>query len=223
MGSVALFFIGSVLLLNGLVLLGVIGSKAAAPINAFVGVFTVGVVLVTIVPGANSEQSIVSMLGAAGFLLFAITYLYVAVNNFCDSPGEGLGWYCGWAGIAATMLSAVNFVVLNDPRSGWLWFSWLFLFGAFFATSALRAERLTRPTGWFAILHSFGSTGIPGALQITGLWSALPVWTIASSQLLILATFLLVSVFSDKVKHGARAVNVRGSEPQSDADPAMAR
>ncbi len=37
MSSLSLMFVGSVLLLNGLGLLGVVGPKATAPVNVFIG------------------------------------------------------------------------------------------------------------------------------------------------------------------------------------------
>ncbi len=109
------------------------------------------------------------MLGATGFLLFAFTYLYVAFNNFGSLPGNGLGWYCGWAALVSVFLAVVNFVRFSDVKFGFIWLSWVILFSAFFFVLALGGQGwLQRPTGWLAVLQAVTTTTIPGALQLTG-------------------------------------------------------
>src|SRR5262249_61954175 len=52
MPSLGLFFVGPVLLINGLSLLGRVDAKAAAPVNAFTGVLLIGVTLYIDLPAA---------------------------------------------------------------------------------------------------------------------------------------------------------------------------
>lgn len=195
MGSLALLFIGSVLVLNGLSLLQIIGPQATAPINLFVGLFTLGVALQAVLPASSAGTPSI-FVGAAGFLLFAFTYLYVAMNNFFDMPGGGLGWYCGWSVLGSSLLAVVNFATPDGARAGWLWISWAGLFAAFFVIAALDKVRWVRPTGVYAILHGFFSTGIPGAMQLTGHWNSVPVWVVAATQMLIAAVFLALGLTS---------------------------
>ena len=57
MSSLALFFVGSVLLLNGLGLLGLIGPKETAPINLFIGSTLVATVAVTALGVSGSSEA----------------------------------------------------------------------------------------------------------------------------------------------------------------------
>lgn len=213
MGSLALFFIGSVLLLNGLGLLNLASPLATAPINAIVGLFTMGTVLVIALPATGADPTALPIyVSASGFLLFAVTYLYVALNNFFGLPSAGLGWYCGWAVPVSLMLAAVNFLAYDNGKGGWLWLSWAGLFGAFFATGALGLQRWVKPTGIYAILHGFFSTGIPGALQLTGFWDPLPVWVVAATQIGIAVVFA-AAIAVNRVVPAATATTTQAPPP----------
>jgi hypothetical protein len=59
LSSVVLFFIGAVLLVNGLVLHGRIASKGAVPINAFVGVVLVAAAGRLALPTGADETALV--------------------------------------------------------------------------------------------------------------------------------------------------------------------
>lgn len=65
---------------------------------------------------------------ACGFLLFGFTYLYVGIGNLAGYSGSGLEWYCGWAAIAAALLSITNYTRLDDPKVGMLWVLWTVLY-----------------------------------------------------------------------------------------------
>ncbi|MFS3128529.1 AmiS/UreI family transporter [Nocardioides sp. Bht2] len=195
MSSLALFFVGSVLLCNGLALLGLIGPKDTAPINLFIGLTLVATVAVTALPVAGSSEAELSVvLGSSGFLLFGFTYLGVAFNNFKDLPGQGLGWYCGWAAIVALFLAWVNFDRFDDAKFGVIWLAWVVLFAAFFLVLALGKESLTVATGWLTVLEAFTTTTIPGALMLTGRWDDVPTSAVVLTHLAVLAVFIGVAV-----------------------------
>src|SRR5215218_9869840 len=90
MGSVGLLYVGAVLIVNGLMLLGRVDARAAAPLNFFVGglqVFTPTYLIVT--SGGDGD----TILGASGLYLFGFTYLYVGLNLVNGLDGTGLGWF----------------------------------------------------------------------------------------------------------------------------------
>jgi putative amide transporter protein len=197
MTSLIFFFVGSVLLLNGLGLLGLVGPKATAPINTFVGVSLLASVLFVVLPVRGTQDADLStVLGAAGYLLFAFTYLYVAVNNYAGFPGHGLGWYCGWAALVSVFLSWINFDRFQDAKFGTIWLAWAVLFGAFFAVLALDIDRLARPTGWLTVLESFTTCTIPGALLLIGAWDSTPTVAIVAAQAIPVAVFAITALAS---------------------------
>jgi hypothetical protein len=208
-------FVGSVLLLNGLGLLNVVGPKATAPVNVFIGSALVVTVLFAVTSSFNSQAGqLDAVLGAAGFLLFAFTYLYVAFNNFGSLQGDGLGWYCGWAALISIFLAAVNFVRFSDVKSGSIWLSWVVLFSAFFCVLALGQEWLQRPTGWLTVLQAFTTTTIPGALQLLGMWDEVSSAVVVVVQIVVVAVFLVLTARARTPQPGPEAVaEARDLEP----------
>lgn len=94
MTSIGLFFSGSVLFVNGVDLLGGCDATETAPVKAFVGVLLVAVVAIICTSPTSFDQS--AMFSAVGFLVFAFTYLGVAINTWTRGSGVALGWYaCG--------------------------------------------------------------------------------------------------------------------------------
>lgn len=87
MSSVGLLYVGAVLFINGLMLLGKIPGKSAAVMNFFVGVMQI-VFPTIILTQANGDPTVI--LGASGLYLFGFTYLYVGFNQIFNLPGEGI-------------------------------------------------------------------------------------------------------------------------------------
>ena len=98
MGNVGLLFVGAVLFVNGVMLLGWIEAKSAAPMNLLVGglqVITPTYLIFT--ADGNTEQ----ILGASGLYLFGFTYLYVAFNMLAGLDGTALGYFFGFVAVCA--------------------------------------------------------------------------------------------------------------------------
>lgn len=72
MGNVGVLYVGAVLFLNGLMLLGIVGGRPAAVLNFFVG--GMQVIFPTIVLAQSGNDPSV-VLGAAGIYLFGFTYI----------------------------------------------------------------------------------------------------------------------------------------------------
>lgn len=90
MGNVGLLYVGAVLFINGLMLIGVVSGKSAAVMNFFVGGMQV-IFPTLIIAQSGGDTTII--FGAAGLYLFGFTYLYVGFNQIFGLSGEGLGWF----------------------------------------------------------------------------------------------------------------------------------
>jgi hypothetical protein len=165
MGSVGLLFVGAVLFINGIMLLGWVDAKSAAPINFFVG----GLQIITptyLIFTANGNTD--TILSAAGLYLFAFTYLYVGLNLTFNLDGTGLGYFCLFVAISALVYSALNFFHFNDPGFGVIWLYWAFLWALFFVVLGLKRESLSRYTGAVCAIQGWVTAWIPAFLLLTG-------------------------------------------------------
>ena len=160
MGALGLLFVGSVLLVNGLVLLGRVDAAAAAPINLFVGALLVVVVLYLALPATDDLTPVFS---AAGFLLFGFVYLYVGILNLTGHAGTGAGWYCAWAAGVSLVIALVSFLRDGDVKFGVLWLLWSLLFSMFFVVLGLGLTQFTVVTGWITVVESVITATIPGS------------------------------------------------------------
>ncbi|MET4097046.1 AmiS/UreI family transporter [Arthrobacter sp. UYCu712] len=165
MGSVGLLYVGAVLFINGLMLLGVIPGKSAAILNFFVGAMQV-IFPTLIILQANNDPSII--FGAAGLYLFGFTYLYVGVLQMTGISGEGLGWFSIFVAACALVIGVLQFTLVGDPVFGVIWFVWAVLWFLFFLVLGLHKESLTRMTGWFTVFISHLTGTIPAFLLLLG-------------------------------------------------------
>lgn len=163
MGAVFLIYVGAILFLNGLMLLGWIDSKSAAPLNVFVGIL--GVVAPTYLI-INADGDINQILGASGFYLFGFTYLYLAWNLLGGLDGSGLGGFSLFVSISALVYAAINFN-LSSPVFGVLWLYWAFLWLLLFLVLARKRAELGRYTGAVAAIQGWVTGAIPAFLILT--------------------------------------------------------
>lgn len=167
MGSVGLLYVGAVLFINGLMLLGLVEAKSAAPMNLFVGLLQV-VTPTYLIFTANGNQDVI--LGASGLYLFGFTYLYVAWNLIGDLDGTGLGWFSAFVAICAIVFSSLNFTRFDDAAFGVIWLYWAFLWTLFFLLLGRGMEELGRYTGAVAAIQGWVTGAIPAFLLLTGYW-----------------------------------------------------
>lgn len=146
MGSVGLLYVGAVLFINGLSLLGLVKGKSLIPMDLFVGLLQIVTPLYLIFTANGNQATIV---GASGLFLFGFTYLYVAMNSAFNLDGTGLGWFCLFVVMAACVYSYFNFELLTP--TGYilcvLWANWAFLWLLFWIVLALGKTSLTKYTG----------------------------------------------------------------------------
>ncbi|WP_394824940.1 AmiS/UreI family transporter [Pendulispora albinea] len=166
MNNVGLLYVGAVLMINGLMLLGRIPSRSAAVLNLFVGALQCITPTVLIIQAHGEPQAI---LGASGLYLFGFTYLYVGIVNLAGFEAEGIGWFSLFVAFAALVYSGLSFFGPgNDPVFGVIWLAWALLWTLFFLVLALGKTRLTRFTGWTTLLLSQPTCTIPAFLLMTG-------------------------------------------------------
>jgi hypothetical protein len=168
MASVGLLYVGAVLVVNGLMLLGIVEARAAAPLNLFVGslqVITPTVLIIT----AGGDADVI--LAASGLYLFGFTYLYVGINLLAGLDGTGLGWFSAFVAVSAVVYAGLNFGRFDDPAFGVIWLIWAVLWGLFWAVLGLGRDSLTRFTGAVAIVAGLLTCLGPAFLLLTGTWA----------------------------------------------------
>src|SRR5437764_14075340 len=89
MAAVGLFYVGVVLIVNGLMLLGRVVARAAAPLNLFVGAMQVVIPTFLLFTARGDADTI---LAPSGLYLFGFTYLYLGINLLGNRVGTGTGW-----------------------------------------------------------------------------------------------------------------------------------
>ncbi len=166
MSDVGLLFVGAVLIVNGIMLLGRMTPQAAAPLNFFVG--TLQVVTPTfLIMTAGGDREVIA--AAGGLYLFGFTYLWVGINTVTGWPGHGLGWFSLFVAVAA--LGYAAFVWAGGGRVFVvIWLAWSVLWFLFFLTLALERDDLTRFTGAVAVIEGVLTAAVPAGLALSGLW-----------------------------------------------------
>ena len=165
--GLALLYVGAVLVVNGMWLLGKADDREVGLMNLFTGVLTFLIAIYTAFTQPVGLPA--SALAAGQTLLFSFTYLWVGLNNvFHLGDGRGLGWYCLFVAISTIPSSLVTFQA-GDGRFGVIWLIWGVLWFVFFLVLALK-RNLGQFTGWFTALVGVATCWIPGYLILLNRW-----------------------------------------------------
>ncbi|MFE4993264.1 AmiS/UreI family transporter [Streptomyces mirabilis] len=167
MGNVGLLFVGAVLFLNGLLLLGRVDAKSAAVFNLFVGALQVLTPTYLIFTAGDDHLKI---LAASGIYLFGFTYLYVGVVLLAGIDNICVGYYSLFVAIVALGYSFVNFHLFKDYPFGVIWLYWAFLWFLFFLLLGLKKKSLSDYVGWVTAIEGWVTGVIPAALLLSGYW-----------------------------------------------------
>ena len=169
MGAVGLLYVGAVLIINGLMLLGYVEARSAAPLNLFVGALQVLTPTYLIFTARGDTTAI---LAASGIYLFGFTYLYVGINLLGGLDGTGLGWFSAFVAVAAVVYAGLNFFYFTprDPGFGAIWLYWGALWALFWVVLGIKREAWTRYTGAVAVVAGVVTAAIPAFLLLTGKW-----------------------------------------------------
>ncbi len=166
----ALLYVGAVLFLNGLWLMGRIGDREIAIINIFSGAVTALVAAyLAFGPGADAA----SIRGAALTLLFTFTYLWVAYNRFHDVDGRGLGWYSLFVAITVVPVALITWSEASTLWGYWFgacWAAWAVLWFMYFLLLAMK-KPIAHVTGAVTCIQGILTGWLPGYLLLEGVLS----------------------------------------------------
>jgi len=130
--GLTLLYVGAVLFVNGIWLLGKISDKEVSVINIMVGVLSFMIAVYLIFREPNNSAAI----SAGAFtLLFSFTYLWVGANQLLKADGVGLGWFCFFVSITAAFVGASSITDIGFNFALWSmlsWFAWSALWFGFF-------------------------------------------------------------------------------------------
>jgi hypothetical protein len=214
MSYICLILSGAALLINGLGLLGRIPPRDSGVFNIIIGTFQLLLaVLLATAAGGNTEL----LLGAAGIVLFGITYLYVGLNAVLNLESAGVGWFCALVAVLALFYSAANFA--QDPFLSVLWLSWAALWSLFFLVLAGGKSSLSAFTGWAAVLAGQITTTAPALLGLSGAWPT--GWFPAGLATVVIAGLFAVALVISK-SAGSRTPAGHGPVPAAVAEPVSA-
>jgi len=118
-------YIGGVLTVNLLVMMGHGDPKDAAIFNFLVGALTTVVALMWLF-GAGPTGNVTSSLVAAQTLLFTFTYFWLGYNWYTGrQDNRALGWYCLFVALNVIPFAYYAFVPASGPVLWILGFNWI--------------------------------------------------------------------------------------------------
>ncbi|GAA2173235.1 AmiS/UreI family transporter [Arthrobacter parietis] len=211
MSSVGLLYVGAVLFINGLMLIGVVPGKSAAILNFFVGIMQVVFPTIILIQANNDLPTI---FGAAGLYLFGFTYLYVGILQATGISGEGLGWFSLFVAACAVVIGILQFTLVADPVFGAIWLTWAVLWFLFFLLLGLGKDSLAYTTGWFTIFVAHITGTIPAFFLLVGRYET-------NTGLALLVTVAAVAALAAAFFLGRRGIpHAKPSSQDSLAVPA---
>lgn len=211
MGNVGLLLVGVVLFVNGLVSIGVVAPRSAAPLNLFVGAAQV-VLPTLILVQAGGDTGTIN--GAWPSLLFGFTYLWFGLIQVFGIEPQGFGWYSVFVAAIAAFHAVKS--IGTDPVFAVIWASWAIMWALFFVllglgVTRLRSLDLGHFTGWVLILLGIPSCTVPAIFLLNGFWTVSPGAGAAALAALIAAL---------GVSAALAARTSRSEEPAQESPPA---
>jgi putative amide transporter protein len=166
--GIVLFFVGAVLFVNGMALLGRGDSKGGAPLNLLVGLLTLFVNVYFVIERPFGDPD--SYYFAATGMLFSFTYLWNAFNATFGLDGRAFGWFCLFVAITAIPVSYRSYY--SDWRFAAFWASWGALWFLYFMILALKREdpKFLRFTGYATLAVAVLTCWVPGYAILIGRW-----------------------------------------------------
>jgi putative amide transporter protein len=165
--GLVLFYVGAVLCLNGLWLLGRIGDKEIAVIDTFVGSITL---LVALYLAFGPGSDLASIKAAALTLLFTFTYFWVALNRYNGADGRGLGWFCLFVAVTAVPVTIQTLQGASSTWDYWFglsWLAWGVLWFLFFILLVMQ-KPIAKFVGSLTVLQGIFTGWLPGYLLLNG-------------------------------------------------------
>lgn len=160
-----LLWVGAVLFLNGLWLLGKIEDREIVVINIVSGLVAAGVVIKSVFGTAADAESIRA---GALTLLFATTYFWIAYNRVTGVDGRGLGWFSLFVAITLIPVILKAYAGIGAGGSLWLatnWLIWAVLWFMYFLLLAL-GRPILKQTAWVTLIAGIVTGWLPGMLLL---------------------------------------------------------
>lgn len=164
--GLSLLYVGAVLTLNGLWLLGHIGDREIVVVNVASGIVTFCVSLYLAFgladPGATRA--------AALTLLFTVTYFWVAHNRLATVDGRGLGWFSLFVVITVVPVALSTLTTATtgvDMWMGWNWVGWAVVWFMYFLLLTLKMPIL-KLTGAATLAAGLLTGWLPAVLILEG-------------------------------------------------------
>ncbi len=137
--GLGLLYVGAVLFVNALYILGYASARDTAIINLFTGGLT-------FLNAAHFAFVLDSAFAAAQTLLFSFTYLWLFVVFWWEwDDMRALGWYCLFVATCAVPTAIITFPEL--PILGIIWMTWAYLWFVFFLFMGLELK-IPKKTAW---------------------------------------------------------------------------
>ncbi len=165
-----LLYVGAVLMSNGFYRIQGITDKSNVVMNLFTGGLGLILNIIAIGYGVISNKSYSWFYASATGLLFAFTYLYIAINSIYDLDGRLYGWYCLFVTMTAIPAGILCFYGYGGNKLyGIIWFFWALLWVTGWIETVLGKD-LGKKVGYLSVFEGIFTAWIPGLLMLTGLW-----------------------------------------------------
>mgnify|MGYP004467347885 CR=1 FL=1 len=168
--GVILLYVGMVLISNGLATIEGIKDKSLVVMNLFTGGLSLILNIVALSWGIIADKPASWFYASATGLLFAFTYLYVALNTLFDLDQRLYGWYSLFVAInsiPAGLLCFANYG--GNWIYGLIWWAW----GSLWLTGFLQNNlnwQIGRFSGWLSLIEGIVTAWIPGFLMLVNRW-----------------------------------------------------
>ncbi|MDR9432113.1 MAG: AmiS/UreI family transporter [Natronomonas sp.] len=162
--GMGLVYVGAVLIVNGIWILGYGSNRDVAILN-----FLTGLITFLIAGWWAFFPAEGTAFNAAGTLLFSFTYLWVGANAWRGLEDQrSFGWYCLFVAVVAT---PTGFLVLQSGDIGLaaLWWIWAVLWFAFWVLLGIQREEYNDAVGWYTAVVGVIS-GAAGYVMALGAW-----------------------------------------------------
>lgn len=187
MSAVGLIYVGIVLVINGIMLLGWLTPRETAPLNLFVGALQVFTPTYLIIIAAGDVDQVFA---ASGIYLFGFTYLWVGINAVKEYSNRGFGWFALLVALCAVVYAAESFVRAGDAGFGVIWVLWAILWFLFFLVLGIGRESLGPATGFYTAVIGIVTT-VAALMVLLNSWSG--EWTTATAIAVVGLLALVVS------------------------------
>jgi acid-activated urea channel len=168
--GVILLYVGMVLISNGLATIEDIKDKSLVVMNLFTGGLSLILNVVALSWGIIADKPVSWFYASATGLLFAFTYLYVALNTVFGLDQRLYGWYSLFVAINSIPAGLLCF---SNYGGNWIygliWWAWGILWLTGFLQNNLKWH-IGRFAGWLSLIEGIVTAWIPGFLMLVNRW-----------------------------------------------------